>query len=36
MARNDGNPVRVIPTKIAPESPPLGERLRLPKLSAMN
>jgi hypothetical protein len=36
MARSDGNPVRVIPMKIAPESPPLGERLRLPKLSAMN
>jgi hypothetical protein len=36
MVRSIGHPLRVIPTKTMPESLPLGERLRLPKQSAMN
>jgi hypothetical protein len=36
MVRSDGDPLQVIPMKIASESPPPGERLRQPKKSAMN
>jgi hypothetical protein len=36
MARSNGDPLQVVPMKIAPESIPLVERLRPPKQSAMN
>jgi hypothetical protein len=36
MAHSDGDPLLVVPMKIASELPPLGERLRPPKQSAMN
>jgi hypothetical protein len=36
MDHSDGDPLRVVPTKIAPELLPLGERLRPLKQSAMN
>jgi hypothetical protein len=36
MARSDGDPLRVVPTKKAPWLLPLGERLRPLKLSMMN
>jgi hypothetical protein len=36
MAYNDGDPLWVVPTKIAPKSLPMGERLRPSKQSAMN
>jgi hypothetical protein len=36
MDYSDGDPLRVVATKMAPELLPLGERLMLPKESAMN
>jgi hypothetical protein len=36
MARSDGDLLCVVPTKIASKWLPMGERLRLPKQSAMN
>jgi hypothetical protein len=36
MAHNDGDPLRVVPMKEAPESLPMGERLMPPKQSVMN
>jgi hypothetical protein len=36
MVRSDGDPLRAVPTKMVPELFPLGERLRLSKMSAMN
>jgi hypothetical protein len=35
MVHNDGDPLRVVLTKTALESFPLGERLELPKQSVM-
>jgi hypothetical protein len=32
----DGDPLCTIPTKMAPQSPPSGERLRRPKRSVVN
>jgi hypothetical protein len=36
MARSVGDPLRVVSMKIAPESLPLGERLKLLKQLTMN
>jgi hypothetical protein len=36
MARNNGDPLWVVPMKTMPKSLPLGERLKLPNQSAMN
>jgi hypothetical protein len=36
MARSDGDPLQVVLLKVVPESLSLGERLRLPKQSAMD
>jgi hypothetical protein len=36
MGPSGGDPVQVVPTKMAHESLPLGERLRLPKQSTNN
>jgi hypothetical protein len=36
MVRSDGDKLQAIPTKMAPEPLPMGERLRLPKQLAMN
>jgi hypothetical protein len=36
MACNDGDPLRVMPPTIAPESPQSGDRLKLLEWSAMN
>jgi hypothetical protein len=36
MVRSDGDPLWVIPMKTAPESLPLGERLKRLKQSTMN
>jgi hypothetical protein len=36
MIHSDGDPLHLVPTKMAPESFPLRERLRLPMQSVLN